>query len=132
MTVSLEQAALLQQEPTIEHYFQTFNSGAFDQTAGLFAADGQMIAPFEEPIAGRDAITAYLNREAEGMKASPKELTEEETEGDRRQIVVRGQVQAKIFTVNAAWIFVLTPETEIEAVRIKLLASLQELVSLRG
>ena len=131
MTLTLEQTTLLQQEKTVEQYFHTFNEGAFDKTAQLFTAAGELRPPFEEPLVGYEAIRAYLKQEAEGMEAFPKELEIELGEGDRRRIIVRGQVTAVVFKVNCAWIFELTPDGEIDWVRIKLLASMQELLDIR-
>lgn len=132
MTLSLEQATLLQSEKTVEAYFTAFNAGDFEATAQLFAEMGQLQPPFEEPIVGESAIRAYLEQEAEGMQAFPKELTVESENGDRRRIIVRGQVTAIVFKVNAAWIFELNARNEIAYVRVKLMASMQELLTLRS
>jgi len=131
MTLTVEQTTLLQQEKTLERYFATFNVGDFDETAQLFAESGQLRPPFEEPIVGPEAIAAYLKSEAEGMEAFPKELEIELGECDRRRIIVRGQVTASVFKVNCAWIFDLNLKGEIDQVRVKLLASMQELLNIR-
>ena len=131
MAAASEVRTLFQRELVVERYFQTFNESNFEATAKLFAKEGELAAPFEEPIRGREHIEAYLEREAQGMKAFPKEMCVEPLERDRRQVVVKGEVQASVFNVNAAWIFTLNSQDEIEFVRVKLLASLQDLVSLR-
>ncbi len=132
MPLTLAAQTLLQSETAIATYFQTFNQGEFAATAQLFAAQGQLVPPFEEPIVGVEAIRTYLEREADGMQAQPKSLEIETLENDRRRIVVRGSVKAIVFNVNAAWIFDLTPQAEIERVEVKLLASLQDLLTLRS
>jgi hypothetical protein len=45
-------------EVTILHYFETLNAGEFEATSRLFAEDGVLQAPFEQPIVGRGAIAA--------------------------------------------------------------------------
>lgn len=132
MPLTLEQTTLLQQEKTIERYFRSFNEGNFDETVTLFAENGQLLPPFEAPIVGQAAILAYLNQEAEGMQAFPRELTVNEKEGEDRRIVVKGQVTAIVFKVNCAWIFDLNANGEIACVQVKLLASMQELLNLRS
>lgn len=122
----------LSAEPTVERYFESFNAGDFDTTAALFAADGQLQPPFESAIVGVDAIAQYLKAEAEGMQAYPQELAVEPSTDITRRVVVRGGVQAIVFKVNAAWIFDLNKNGEIQSVRVKLLASMQELLGLRS
>ncbi|MDB9526224.1 nuclear transport factor 2 family protein [Oscillatoria sp. CS-180] len=130
MPLILEEIASPQQKQTIERYFQTFNNGDFEATAALFSETGQMKPPFEELIEGTEAISAYLHREAEGMQAYPQEVAGEQAD-DRSQITVIGQVKALVFKVNTAWIFKINATGQIDFVRIKLLASLQELLPLR-
>lgn len=131
MSLTLEQTTLLQHVNTLERYFQTFNEGNFDATAQLFAEQGTLLPPFEEPIVGPEAISHYLHEEAEGMQAFPKELEMTTAESGNRCVIVRGQVTAIVFKVNCAWIFELNDQDEIEHVRVKLLASMQELLNLR-
>jgi len=132
MVLTVEQTAFLQREQSVEQYFQGFNRGDFQVVAELFTDTGRLLAPFEEPIAGRDRILTYLQREAKGMEATPQEMHIEPLEGNCRRVVVKGSVTAIVFQVNAAWIFELTTEGHIEQVRVKLLASLQDLASLRS
>ncbi|MEM9008356.1 MAG: ketosteroid isomerase family protein [Cyanobacteria bacterium P01_F01_bin.86] len=131
MTLTLENTPQLVQTPTVEHYFQTFNQGDFLKTSQLFAATGQLLPPFEDPIVGQSAIHLYLEREASNMQAMPQEVSVQTWVGDRQQITVKGSVKALVFKVNAAWIFELDPQGKIEQVEVKLLASLQELLTLR-
>ena len=118
-------------ESTILRYFQSLNAGDFLATAGLFAADGELHPPFESAVVGRDAIALYLEQEATGMQLFPKQGNAEEIDNGYTQIQVKGRVQTPLFSVNVGWIFVLNAQQEIAAATIKLLASPQELLSLR-
>lgn len=118
-------------ESTILRYFQTINAGDFSATAALFAADGELNPPFESPVVGEDAIATYLEQEATGMQLLPKTGTAEEIEDGYTQIQVTGKVKTPLFSVNVGWIFMLNADREIAAATIKLLASPQELLSLR-
>ena len=118
-------------EITIASYFATINREDFDQTAALFAKDGEMLAPFEKPIVGREKITAYLAKEATGMKLLPKQGIRE-TEDDLEIFKVLGKVRTSLFSVNVAWYFTLNIERQITTARIKLLASPQELLNLQN
>ncbi len=119
-------------ELAILRYFQTMNAAEYEATAALFAETGAMDPPFEEPIIGTEAIAAYLKAEAKGMTLFPREgVIEMNGEGRQAEIQVTGKVQTPLFGVNVAWFFVLNSEKEITYVRIKLLASPQELLDLR-
>ncbi|HAA29813.1 MAG TPA: nuclear transport factor 2 [Cyanobacteria bacterium UBA8553] len=118
-------------EPVVLRYFETMNAGDYEATAALFADTGVMHPPFEEPISGKDAIATYLQVEAKGMQLLPNKGIAETLEDDQTHIQVTGKVQTSVFGVNVSWIFILNPEREILSARIKLLASPQELLSLR-
>lgn len=118
-------------EPVVLRYFETMNAGDYKATAALFADTGAMHPPFEQPIQGREAIATYLEAEAKGMQLFPTKGIVETQKDDQTQIQVTGKVQTPWFGVNVAWIFVLSQEREILTTRIKLLASPQELLSLR-
>jgi hypothetical protein len=118
-------------EPNILRYFESFNSGEFQATADLFAGDGTLYPPFESPITGREAIAAYLQAEAKGMKLSPQEGISETLETGETEFRVTGKVQTPLFGVNVTWRFVVDSESEIVAARIKLLAALEELLTLK-
>lgn len=118
-------------QPVVLNYFETFNSEDFDVTANLFAVNGELIPPFEKSIVGKEEIAAYLKKEARGMKAYPCEETIELLENNDKKVLVSGRVQTPLFGVNVAWQFILNPENEISSVKIKLLASLQELAKLK-
>ena len=117
-------------EPVVWQYFETFNRGDFAATASLFAPEGTLHPPFESPIVGQEAITAFLQAEAQGMTLQPREGTSETTEAQTK-FQINGKVQTRLFSVNVAWHFTLNQRPEIEYVRIKLLASPQELLKLR-
>ncbi|HEY9599716.1 MAG TPA: nuclear transport factor 2 family protein [Cyanophyceae cyanobacterium] len=118
-------------EPAVVRYFETMNAGDYEATASLFAEQGVMYPPFEEAIEGKTAIATYLKTEAKGMQLAPSKGTAETPENEQTQIQVTGKVQTPLFGVNVAWIFVLNSQQEILSARIKLLASPQELLSLR-
>ncbi len=118
-------------EPVVLRYFETMNAGDYEATAALFADTGVMHPPFEKPIEGRVAIANYLEAEAKGMQLFPRRGIAETPLNEQTQIQVTGKVQTPWFGVNVSWIFVLSPEQEILSTRIKLLASPQELLSLR-
>lgn len=118
-------------EPTIIRYFETLNAGEFEACAKLFASDGVMYPPFETGIEGCEAIVAYLQTEAQGMKLEPREGITKILENDCQEVQVAGKVQTSWCGVNVSWLFVLNPQAEIFTAKIKLLASPQELINLR-
>ena len=118
-------------EPTIKQYFQSLNASDYDKTASLFAESGVMHPPFESGITGRDAILSYLNKEAIDIKAYPREGVSEILEDNQTQIKVAGKVETPWFGVNVSWLFTLNVNLQILDVKIKLLASPQELLALR-
>lgn len=118
-------------EPVVRRYFETMNAGEYEATAALFGDRGTMQPPFEQPIEGKEAIATYLEAEAKGMQLSPKKGITEPLDDHQIQIQVTGKVQTPLFGVNVSWIFLLSEQREILHTRIKLLASPQELLSLR-
>lgn len=118
-------------EVAIANYFLTINQEEFVQTASLFAEDGQMLAPFKEPIVGREKIASYLEKEATGMKLLPIQGVCE-TEDGVEKFKVLGKVRTSMFSVNVAWYFTLNPKKQLTTARIKLLASPQELLNLQS
>ncbi|QIZ70364.1 nuclear transport factor 2 family protein [Oxynema aestuarii] len=115
----------------IRRYFETLNAGEFERTSRLFAPQGQLIPPFEEPIVGPEAIAAYLQQEARGMKLRPKRGEISATVEGREEVKISGEVETALFTVKVGWLFVLDRDGQILGVTVKLLASLAELASLR-
>lgn len=118
-------------EPVILRYFESLNAGEFDETASLFAPDGVMQPPFESGIVGFDAIAAYLKQEAQGIKAEPRQGIAENLDNNQIEFQVSGKAQTTWCGVNVMWLFILNQERQIQFTRIKLLASPQELLSLR-
>ena len=118
------------QETAITNYFATINREDFVATAALFAQDGELKAPFENPIVGQKAIANYLAKEAKGMKLLPKQGTFVNEDGID-SFKVTGKVKTPLFGVHVAWYFRLNNEREITQARIKLLASPQELLGLK-
>ena len=90
-----------------------------------------MHPPFESGIVGRTAILSYLNKEAIDIKAYPREGTREISEDNITQIQVAGKAKTPWFSVNVSWLFILNENQQILDVKIKLLASPQELLSLQ-
>jgi hypothetical protein len=121
--------------PSVDRYFTGFNAEDYRAVAALFEADGVLLAPFEEPIVGPDAIYTYLQAEAINMRATPLAVEvapnpagSSPMEMGTQQVVVKGRVKTLLFTVSVRWIFELTATNTIQSVEIKLLASLQELM----
>ena len=118
-------------EPTILRYFETLNAGDFENTAALFAADGAIHPPFESGIVGPEAIAAYLQQEAQGMKLEPRQGIVQTLDNEQTQVEVAGKVQTSWCGVNVSWLFILNQNNEIFFAKVKLLASPQELLDMR-
>lgn len=118
-------------ESCILRYFATLNAGEFQATAALFADDGVMHPPFESDIVGPDAIAAYLQQEAQGIKAHPRQGIVKTLENSQIEVQVTGKAQTPWCGVNVMWVFILNQQQQIIDAKIKLLASPQELLSLR-
>ncbi len=118
-------------EATILRYFQTLNAGEFAATAALFAEDGVMYPPFESGFVGPDAIAAYLEQEAKDIKADPHKGITEILANEQIQVQVAGKALTSWCGVNVLWLFILNQQRQITEVKIKLLASPQELIALR-
>ncbi|MCT7949303.1 nuclear transport factor 2 family protein [Ancylothrix sp. C2] len=119
-------------EPVVVRYFETMNSGSFMETARLFAPDGELNPPFEEPVVGNEAIGRYLEAEAKSMKLYPQQGIVEKLEAENiLKVSVSGRVETPYFGVNINWLFLLNEHQEITSATIKLVASPQELLNLR-
>lgn len=118
-------------ESNILRYFETLNAGEFEATATLFAEDGVMHPPFESDIVGPDAIATYLKQEAQNVKALPRQGIADNLENEQIQVQVTGKAQTSWCGVNVLWLFILNQQRQILYTRIKLLASPQELLSMR-
>lgn len=119
-------------KPTVLRYFETLNAGDFEATANLFAEDGVLHAPFEEPIIGSSSIASYLKAEARGMQLEPQQGVSQILEDGNVEVQVSGRVQTSAFGINVAWLFLLNSDQKILSVTVKLLASPQELLNLRS
>ena len=127
-------------ENTICKYFICLNNGEFMETAQLFAEQGCLNPPFEKSIVGREAIARYLEKEAKGMNFCPERgeiltkvgLAEPMKNSDCTQYQIQGKVQTNFFTVDVSWSIELNAAKEIMAVDVKLLASINELLSFRS
>ena len=119
-------------KPTVLRYFETLNAGDFEDTANLFAEDGVLHAPFEEPIIGSISIDTYLKTEARGMQLEPRQGVSQILEDGNVEVQVSGRVQTSAFGINVAWLFLLNSDQKLLSVTVKLLASPQELLNLRS
>ncbi|MBL1174724.1 ketosteroid isomerase family protein [Pantanalinema sp. GBBB05] len=118
-------------EPVIQRYFELLNGGEFQAASELFAEDGALQPPFEGQIVGRDAIANYLVKEAQGLILRPQWGKQQALDNGCTEFEIAGNVQTALFTVNVSWTMILSPWQELFLVRVKLLASLQELVKFR-
>ena len=118
-------------DSSVVSYFETLNAGEFEKTAALFAEDGVMHPPFESSIVGPEAIAAYLNKEAENLKAYPTQGIADTLENGQIQVQVTGKAQTSWCGVNVLWLFILNQQQQIIYTKIKLLASPQELLALK-
>ena len=118
--------------PTILNYFEAFDACDYEATSQQFALDGTLHPPFESPIVGRDAIKHYLNAEAKGITSQPQqEMIGQALEGGCTEIQVTGRVKTPLFGVGVSWLFTLNDRQEIVLLKLKLIASPQELLKLR-
>jgi ketosteroid isomerase-like protein len=115
----------------IERYFQALNTENFQAAANLFASDGVLYPPFHEGVVGREAIAHYLEEEAKGIKLFPINHSTQPSEIGTTEHVITGKVQTSLFYVNASWHILLNAGSEIQSVKVKLLASLVELMNLQ-
>ncbi|MEG4853355.1 nuclear transport factor 2 family protein [Microcoleus sp. B5-D4] len=130
LTTSIKIAGIT--NPTVLRYLETLNAGDFDATANLFADDGVLHAPFEEPIIGNISIATYLKKEARGMQLEPQKGVSQILEDGNVEVQVSGRVQTSAFAVNVGWLFLLNSDQKLLSVTVKLLASPQELLSMRS
>lgn len=118
-------------ETIVRQYFERFNRGEFQEVATLFASGGTLYPPFDNPVMGQEAIAAYLNREADGMKAEPTTIEAHPLEDGTWRVNATGKVIALVFKVNVAWSFIVTEQRQLSSVHVELKASLQELLKIR-
>ncbi|MEL7085759.1 MAG: ketosteroid isomerase family protein [Cyanobacteria bacterium J06597_1] len=118
-------------ETFVRQYFERFNQGEFQEVANLFSTNGTLYPPFESPVVGQEAISTYLHKEADGMKAEPASIEACPLEDGTWQVDAIGKVTALVFQVNVAWSFIVTAQCELASVKVDLKASLQELLKIR-
>jgi hypothetical protein len=124
-------------ESVIYEYFSRLNNGEFIATAELFAEQGCLNPPFDKQLQGRVAIAQYLAEQAIGIRFFPeygKIVTRIDTasdleHGDRTQYQIQGKVEINWFTVSISWSIELNTAKEIVLVDVKLLTSLNDLLS---
>jgi hypothetical protein len=119
------------QEPIIYNYFSSLNDGDFDGVSDLFAEDGYLHPPFERAIVGKDAICKYLQLEAKDVAAFPESGTIVERPNGAIGYQIAGRVKMSIFEINVGWSIELTERHEITAVKVELLAALQDLLPMK-
>ena len=119
------------QEPIIYNYFSSLNESDFDGVADLFAVDGSLHPPFEKVITGRAEICKYLQSEANGVEAFPESGTIDDNLAGASSYQIVGRVKVNMFMVNVEWSIELNSQHEIAAVKVKLLANLQDLLSMK-
>ena len=119
---------------TVLSYVENMNAFDFSAAVALFAQDGALQPPFQEPIVGQENILAYMREDCYGLKLMPERGVSEPGSGGFTQIKVTGKVQTPWFGgrvfINVAWRFLLNPEGQIFFVAIDVLASAQELLNL--
>ncbi len=116
---------------TVLDYFKTLSNGEFQATSNLFAIDGILYPPFENPIEGKQAIAAYLETEAKGITLHPNQGSVQVVQHGQTQVEVLGKVEMPLFGVNVRWLMILNAQNRITSVTIQLLASPQELMQLQ-
>jgi uncharacterized protein YozE (UPF0346 family) len=116
-------------EPVICEYFERLNNGEFTATAELFAEQGYLNPPFDKQLQDRDAITQYLEQEAQGITFFPESGAILMSDAHYTQYQIQGKVELNWFTVNISWSITLSAAKEIMSVDVKLLASLDDLLS---
>jgi hypothetical protein len=127
------------QAPVIHQYFSSLNQLKFKAVANLFAEEGLLYPPFDRGICGRAEIYRYLEAEARDIQAFPESSTvrfrksalQPKTEASSTVYRILGKVKTNYFTVNVGWSIEVSPDDEICSVRVKLLAELQDLLTLK-
>lgn len=119
---------------TVLSYMENMNAFDFEAAVALFAEDGALQPPFEEPIVGQESILAFMRDECYGLKLIPERGISEPGDGGFTQVKVTGKVQTPWVgddvSINLAWRFLLNPQSKIFFVAIDVLASPQELLNL--
>jgi hypothetical protein len=117
---------------TIARYFHALNAGDFETAGSLFALEGILSPPFHIEINGREAIAQYLQEEAPGLCLSPTYYDSHLLDSGETRHDVLGKIQTSLLSVKASWQIMLSPDNQISWMKIKLLASLVELLNARS
>ncbi|MEA5502508.1 orange carotenoid protein N-terminal domain-containing protein [Halotia wernerae UHCC 0503] len=121
-------------EPTVLKYIEAMNADNVEAAVALFANNGALQPPFQKPIVGQSAISAYLRDEGQGLVMKPTKGISESIEDGYTQHKITGTVETPWFGgnvgMNIAWRFLLDPQGQIYFVAIDLLASPKELLNL--
>ena len=120
------------QSQTICNYFLKLNENNFEEFAELFSPNGLLLPPFESAIVGRDAISQYLQTTGIDVKACPQCGTVQPGNDGITVYQISGNVKTSYFTVNVIWTIELNAEQQIVSAKIKLLATLQDLLHLKS
>jgi len=118
-------------QPIIQSYFHYLNSESYDLVANLFAEEGILYPPFDQPVIGPESITHYLKTEAINMVIEPLECFLKATSETEKTYEVFGKVTTDLFSVNVGWLFKVDATNRLLEVRVKLLATLRELLKLQ-
>jgi hypothetical protein len=116
------QANLAKCKSVVELYFAMLNLGLFTETAKLFAPDGVLYPPVEEPVAGRSAIAHYLHNQLDGMQLEPLHHQLQILCNGLTQIQVVGKAKLCPFGIDVLWIFWLNAQAEIEQLWVNLIS----------
>jgi hypothetical protein len=127
------------QVPVIHQYFANLNQLNFEAVANLFTAAGWLYPPFDRGICGRANIYQYLEAEASDLQAFPASSTVRFRKSELQSLAeagstvyrILGKVKTSYFTVNVGWSIEVSTDEEIHSVRVKLLAELQDLLTLK-
>ncbi|NEO82732.1 MAG: nuclear transport factor 2 family protein [Spirulina sp. SIO3F2] len=111
----------------VQDYFSTLNARDYYETSLLFTEQGELLPPFDDVIQGQDAIAHYLSQEATHMTCSPQAVEVLTA----NQLLVRGRVQTALFEVSVIWQFQFDSHQRIERLRIELVASLEDLLTIK-
>jgi hypothetical protein len=127
------------QVTVIHQYFSSLNQFDFEAVANLFTAAGVLYPPFDRGICGRAEIYRYLEAEARDIQAFPESSTVRFRKSELQSLAevgstvyrILGKVKTSYFTVNVGWSIEVSLDDEIRSVRVKLLAELQDLLTLK-
>ncbi|MBR8830778.1 MAG: hypothetical protein Cpurp_06205 [Chlorogloea purpurea SAG 13.99] len=115
---------------TIMAYFQTLNSGRYQQTADLFSTDGALYSPFENPAKGNRQIVNCLHNFAKGYEFVPERISIECANFSKSKYKIIGEMRNKNSKVGMGWFFLLDKLGKIISVNMIVLAGFEELLQI--